>query len=201
MIVIGLTGGTGAGKGTVCKIFSRYGINSIDTDQTARSVCLPNKPCLIELINYFGSSILNPDGSLNRPALADAAFSSKEKHRMLNTITHKHILAEVRLWLEEQKKSQKIAAIVDAPLLFESGFDKECDIIISVTAPTESRKQRIIERDSLSDFQAEQRMSKQHPDKFYTDKSHFVITNTGSLSDLNKQIDVIFNSLLKNGSV
>lgn len=195
MLVIGLTGGSGTGKGCVCSIFEEYGIPSIDTDKTSRLVCDVGKPCLSELVKLFGSSILNDDGSLNRPALASIAFSDTEKHKLLNKTTHFYILNEVRSWLELQKSDGKIAAIVDAPLLYESGFDTECDLVIAVTAPIDTRIQRILSRDGITLEQAELRLSKQHPDLFYTKKADYVISNGGSLDDLKKQIDAVFNDL------
>lgn len=198
MLIIGLTGGSGSGKGRVCDSFLRYGINSIDTDKTSRSVCEKDKPCLKKLTEVFGNTILKPDGSLDRPALAAIAFSDKAKHLMLNEITHFYILNEVRRWLNKEKTQGKIAAIVDAPLLFESGFNKECHKIITVTAPREERIKRLLLRDGITREAIELRLSKQHNDTFYTEKSDFVIDNTGSLEDINKQIDSIYDKLFPN---
>ena len=92
MIVIGLTGGSGVGKGCVCQKFLKYNVPAIDTDKTSRSVCDPGMPCLNELVSCFGHSILNPDGILNRKELASIAFSDKEKHEQLNKISHYYIL-------------------------------------------------------------------------------------------------------------
>ncbi len=195
MIVIGLTGNSGSGKSCVCQNFLKYNINSIDTDKTAREVCNKGKPCLNELVNFFGNTILNPDGTLNRKALAAIAFSDKQKHYALNSITHKYILSEVRLWLDTQKHEKRIAAIVDAPLLFESGFAKECDVIIAVTAKKDIRINRILERDDITVDAAELRLSKQGDDTFYTHKANYVIENNGSLEDLYTQTDKIYKKL------
>lgn len=200
LIVIGLTGSTGAGKGSVCRAFLNYNINSIDTDQTSRSVCDIGKPCLNELTEAFGDQILNPDKSLNRKALANIAFSDTEKHLTLNKITHKHILNEVRDWLEIEKSNGKNAAIVDAPLLFESGFDKECDVIIAVTADKETRIKRIITRDNITLDEANLRISKQHDDIFYTKNADYVIVNNEKLDDVNIQVDNIYKSLFGKSS-
>ena len=195
MTVIGLTGGTGAGKGCVCSIFSKYGIDSIDTDKTSREVCCAGSPCLKELVSNFGNDILNPDRSLNRKKLAKIAFASESNHKTLNSITHKYILEQVRLWLDGQKKQNKLAAIVDAPLLFESGFDKECDVIISVQAPASVRVDRIIKRDGITLDEANARLNKQQRDSFYTDRSDYVITNSGELDGLEAQIKSICFSI------
>ena len=200
MIVIGLTGSTGAGKGCVCQAFLNYNINSIDTDQTSRKVCDIGKPCLKELTLAFGEQILNPDKSLNRKALANIAFSDKEKHLTLNKITHKHILNEVRDWLQQEKLNGKSAAIVDAPLLFESGFDKECDIIIAITADKDTRISRIIKRDNLTLDEANLRISKQHDDLFYTQNADYVIVNNGNINEVTNQVENIYSSLFGKAS-
>ena len=197
MLVIGITGGTGSGKGFVCRLFEKLGINSIDTDQTSRQVCGAGMPCLIELAQTFGNDILNPDGSLNRKKLASIAFSDKQKHLILNKITHFHILNEVRNRLNIERENGKAAAIVDAPLLYESGFDKECDVIIAVTADESLRIKRIIERDNISIDEIKQRLSKQGDDSFYTQKANYVITNNGSADDLQKQVEAVYNSIFK----
>lgn len=197
MVVIGLTGGSGVGKSCISREFLKYNINSIDTDQTARQVCDKGKPCLNELVLNFGKTILNEDGTLNRKQLASIAFADKDKHTTLNKITHYYILNEVRTWLDTQRVQGHIAAIVDAPLLFESSFDKECDIIIAVTAPREKRIERLLVRDNIPLEAIELRLSKQWNDDFYTQKSNFVIRNEGSLEDIAKQVETIYNQLFK----
>ncbi len=197
MIVIGLTGGSGVGKGCVCQEFLKYNINSIDTDQTARQVCDKGKPCLNDLVSNFGEIILNEDGTLNRKQLASIAFADKDKHAILNKITHYYILNEVRAWLDTQRAQEHIAAIVDAPLLFESSFDKECDVIIAVTAPREKRIERLLVRDNIPLEAIELRLSKQWNDDFYTQKANFVIRNEGSIDDISKQVKTIYNQLFK----
>lgn len=195
MIVIGLTGGSGVGKGTVCRKFFEYGINSIDTDKTSREVCEKGKPCLSELVSTFGKEILNPDETLNRKALASIAFSDKTKHALLNKITHGHILNEARNWLDGQRNEKRIAAIVDAPLLFESGFHKECDVIIAVTAEKELQIQRILARDNITRDDALLRLSKQGDESFYTSRADYVIVNNGPESQLDRQVENIVKSI------
>ncbi len=199
MLVIGLTGGTGSGKGCVGQCFLSYGIRTIDTDVVSRDVCQKGSACLSELTAHFGEFILNDDGTLNRKKLAEIAFSDSQKHKMLNSITHKHILDDVRKWLAKCEENGDIAAIVDAPLLYESGFDKECDIIIAVTAPRDTRTERIRTRDMLSDAEINARMSKQNDDLFYTKNADYVIINDSTVEDLQKQVDGIYAQLMRKG--
>ncbi len=199
MLVIGLTGGTGSGKGCVGECFLSYGIKTIDTDIVSRSVCEPGKPCFLELVSYFGTQIIDPDGKLNRKTLAKVAFSDPEGYKMLNTITHKHILSEVRVWLSQRKKCGDVAAIVDAPLLYESGFDKECDIIIAVVAPLDIRADRIMKRDNISPDEIKARIDKQGNDDFYTRNADHVIVNDGLLTKIQEQVDKIYFDIFGKG--
>ena len=154
MKIIGLTGGSGAGKGEVCKAFLAKGIDSIDTDKISRDVTRKGSDCLRELVETFSGVILSAFGELNREKLAEIAFSSKKNLETLNSITHKHILKECTNWLLSMVKADRAAVVIDAPLLFESGFNKNCDIIIVVIAELEKRLQRIIKRDSITREQA-----------------------------------------------
>ena len=158
--------------------------------------CAPNTPCLKELVDTFGNTILFEDGSLDRRGLAAIVFADKQKLDTLNKITHRYILEEVRLWLDGQRAMGKKAAIVDAPLLFESGFDKECDVIISVIARRDIRLKRIIARDGITEAAAITRLNKQGDDSFYTSRSDHIITNNGDPSLLDPQIKHIYDKLM-----
>ena len=198
MKIIGLTGGSGAGKGEVCKAFLSFGIEAIDTDKISREVTHKNSECLRELAEYFSGGILTSDGELDRKKLAEIAFSSKENLDMLNKITHKHILNECKRIILDMEKASKKAVIVDAPLLFESGFDKECDIIISVIADRDKRIKRIIKRDNITLEQAETRIKNQKSDGFLNANSDYVIYNNSDYDDIYAQVSKIYNSIWGN---
>ena len=177
MLTIGLTGGSGAGKGYVSALFRRGGIESLDTDLVARAVVEPGKPCLRELTQEFGESILREDGTLNRRALAAIVFSDRERLAALNRITHAHILAECRIWLKEREEAGDFAAIIDAPQLYESGFDSSCDLVAAVIADRETRIARILRRDSITREEALRRIENQKPDEFFLEKADFILRN------------------------
>lgn len=190
MKIIGLTGASGAGKGTVAKIMSeKYGALHIDTDLTAREVVRKGKPCLEELKNAFGSEIIRKSGRLDRKKLAGIAFSDKENHKKLNKITHCYINAEVGKIIEKAKKSGKTEyLVIDAPLLFESGEDKLCDVTLAVLADKETRKKRIIKRDKLSEKSAENRINAGKEDGYYRKKCDYVLENRGeTLEEFEKE--------------
>ena len=193
MKIIGLTGGSGAGKGEVCKIFLEFGIESIDTDKISREVTRKDGECLRELVENFSRDILNNDFQLDRKKLADIAFSSKENHSKLNKITHKYILDECEKIMIDMRNSGKKAVIIDAPLLFESGFDKNCDIVISVIADYDKRIERITKRDNITKEQAEIRMKNQKSNEFFVENSDYLIYNNTGCDEIYPQASKIYN--------
>ncbi len=184
MTIVGLTGPTGSGKGAVAQVWTACGLPVIDTDRLAREVVEPDGPCLSQLVTAFSSIILRPDGTLDRAALASLAFASPEANKKLQSITHPAILARCRDRLNGYREQGCRAAAVDAPLLFESGFDQECDATVAVLAPPSIRLQRIRARDSLSEEQALARIHAQPPDSFYTGRATYCLQNDGDLEAL-----------------
>ena len=195
MKVIGLCGGSGAGKGTVCSIFNDFGIKNIDTDKVYHSLISTDSECTIELISAFGNSIYSNPG-IDRKALANIVFSSPEKLNLLNKITHKHILASVRRFISECEDAP--AVIVDAPLLFESGFDKECDLTVCVIADDDVRIKRITARDCISVEKAKARINSQIPNSALIKKCNYAIENNSTESELRTQIAQLYQNLFNN---
>lgn len=186
MLRIGLTGPSGAGKGTVAELFSRLGVPSIDTDAVYHELLLPPSACLDELVATFGGDILASDGRLNRPALAALVFdpTHPEQLERLNGITHRHILDRVRKICDEYKAQGVKAVLIDAPVLFESGFDRECDRTLAVLADPDVRLVRIMRRDGLALEAARTRMAAQPSDDFYISRVDEVIRNDTFSEDL-----------------
>ena len=196
--VIGLTGPTGAGKSTVADTWRKMGAYIIDTDQLARKVVEPNASCLIALAEAFSPAILNEDGSLNRAALAKCAFASAEATQKLNSIMHPAIVALARLEIEHAAEQGYAVAIVDAPLLYEANADALCDTIVSVLAPADIRKERIMARDGLTSEQAMQRMAAQQPDAFYSRTGVIVLNGGAGISSLQTDAEKCLREILNN---
>ncbi|HHT54827.1 MAG TPA: dephospho-CoA kinase [Clostridiales bacterium] len=184
MKIIGITGPSGSGKGTAGLLLQKYGIPTIDTDKLYRKILIPPSPCLDELRATFGDSIIRADGTLDRKALAAIVFTDKTKLSLLNSVTHKYILARVKKRIAYRTRRGERAVIVDAPALFESGFDKKCDITITITASRKSRIERIMQRDRLDRAAAERRIDGQPPEEFYTSRADYAISNDGSPEEL-----------------
>ncbi|MDE6723116.1 MAG: threonylcarbamoyl-AMP synthase [Eubacterium sp.] len=183
---IGLTGQTGAGKGYVGSYLEELGFHILDTDIYARKITEKNSPYLSILANEFGNDIIE-NGSLNRQLLAERAFSSKENTEKLNSITHPAIL-------ELCKKDAVFPSVFDAPLLFECKGNEQCYKTIAVLAPAETRKKRIMERDGITDEQADIRMNAQKSEEFYQKNSDFTVINDGR--DIKIQMNRILEEIL-----
>lgn len=195
VIVIGLTGQTGAGKSTVSGIFVRNGFALIDADKIARDVEDVGTPCLEELFEYFGDEIRNDDDSLNRKALAKIAFTDKKKLEVLNSIVHPFITAEIFAQMNQYSAEGYGLILLDAPTLFESKASDFCDLIISVLAQPEIRCERIIQRDGLTKESAYERMNAQLPEEFFIQHSDYVVRNDGNLDSLFAQSEEIVDKI------
>ena len=182
--VVGLTGQTGAGKSSVSKIIRSQGVEVIDCDLISREVVAKEKRCVADLALEFSISILNIDGTLNRKKLGSIVFSDKQKLQRLNEIIFPYIKEYVFNRIDELEKMQVKLVVLDAPTLFESGLDADCDSVVSVIAPVVQRQNRIVIRDHLSDVEARNRIDSQHNDEYYTSRSQLVIVNDGDTHEL-----------------
>lgn len=188
MKVVGLCGQSGSGKGSVCSFFAELNVFSIDTDKVYHDIISVNSDCTRELVEFFGTGIFRNPG-INRAELRKVAFSSAESLKALNEITHKHILNTVRGKVEQLKLDNTVEGIIiDAPLLFESGFDKECDLTVAVVADSETKIERITTRDCITREHAVARLSSQIADTELVAKSDFVIENNGDTDTLRDKV-------------
>lgn len=188
LYVVGLTGPTGAGKTEVARVFEARGIPVIDADALARRVTEPGTPCLRALALEFGEEILRPDGTLNRRELAARAFTSPDGAKRLNELTHPPIIALTKDILKQREREGKTAAVIDAPLLFESGMDCLCDLTVAVVAPAEVRLRRILRRDAgLTEREARARMAAQQPEAFYTARAGQILRGDVPLPELREK--------------
>lgn len=184
MLVIGLTGPSGAGKGVVAELFSKYGLPVINADDIYHQLLIPPSPCLDELVGRFGVSILTADGTLNRRALGSLVFSDPAALADLNAITHRYVMNDVRRKMENLRRENVRAAVFDAPQLFEAGANHACSVVVSVLADKRLRLERIIRRDGIDVDTAWRRIEAQKSDEFFRTHSDYVIQNEGSPESL-----------------
>jgi dephospho-CoA kinase len=192
-MIVGLTGGIGSGKSTVAKLFADRGAQIIDTDVIAREVVEPPSPLLDRIAVEFGKDVIGPDGRLDRSALALIVFKDAGKLRRLNDILHPAILK--RTLADIPKHAPTAVTVVVVPLLFESGFEKNCDTVVAVVTPAEVRRRRAMERGfSPEDFDA--RMRSQLADEDYARRARIVIHNDGDLQALTREVDKAWSEII-----
>ncbi|MDR7370477.1 dephospho-CoA kinase [Flavobacterium aquidurense] len=171
--VIGLTGGIGSGKTTIANYFKEMGVPLYIADDGARAVM--QSDYIIEKIKQEFGEILFENNILNRAKLAEIVFKDADKLAKLNGIVHPAVKDDFEKWLLKHKNYSHV--IYETAILFESGRYKECDIIITVTAPEEVRINRVLKRDNTTRSQVLNRMQMQWKDEERISRSNFVINN------------------------
>lgn len=198
-MLVGLCGRSGAGKGYVSALFAERGIPAIDTDQVYREMTGPSAErslCMQELIEHFGEQVVLADGSLNRAVMRQIVFSGNpEPLQELNRITHTHILKETQCRAEALNQAGYPIVLIDAPVLYESGFDRFCQAVVCVTAKEEKLLHRIMRRDRLSEEDARRRLASQKTTAELEERADFLLENNGDDEALIKQIEDCIRNL------
>ena len=212
MLKVGLTGGIASGKSVVGEMFVELGAHLVQADHIAHELMLPGQPVYNEVVRHFGREILNPDGSLNRAKLAEAAFSSPvasaggtpanapSRIEELNRIVHPAVIRSQEGWMEEMGRQDPHAvAIVEAALILEAGMAKRFDRLIVVTCSEEQRVTRFAARQKLDQEAARKevnrRMGAQLPEAEKVKAADYVIDNSGSLDDTRRQVTQVWRQL------
>lgn len=196
--IIGLTGQSGAGKSTVAEFMKGDGICVINADLLVARLYNSGSVCIKSLSSAFGAEIINCDGSLNRPVLAQKAFSSKKNTELLNSIVHPFVIYEFLREIKAAAFGGAELVVFDAPQLFECNADMICDVIISVTADLQTRIERICRRDKISREQALQRVNAQYDEDFFRKNADYIINNNHELNKTQEQIKEILSELRPN---
>ncbi len=195
MLVIGLAGGSGSGKGTASKQFKASGIPVFNCDACYHRMISRNGPLTRDLAEEFGDGVLKANGGIDRRALFARAFGDEKQREKLNAISHRRILLRMHEWIREREQAGAKAVLIDAPLLFEAGLDRECDRTVVVIAPPGVRIQRIVRRDKISREEAERRIAAQIPDEELRRRADCVLQNDGDLEQLKKQVEDFLNKI------
>ena len=192
-MIVGLTGGIGSGKSTVAAFFKTKGIPVYVADTEAKKIMQTNKDVKQKIIAYFGASAYLGDVP-NNTYLSEIVFKDKRKLEELNAIIHPKVANHFKEWLQIQ---QAPYVIKEVAILHETGGDKACDIVITVTAPVEVRINRVMARDHIDEAAVKARMKNQWSDERKIANSDLVIENI-NLDKTRKIVDKIHVDILKN---
>lgn len=191
--IIGLTGGIGSGKTTIANHFRTAGIPVYIADDEARTL-MQSSEIIEEIQNVFGTTVFD-NGILNRQKLAEIVFNNPEKLKLLNGIIHPAVKKHFDYWISNHKENPFV--IYEAAILFESGSYKNCNKIITVTAPLEARIQRVVLRDNTTRENVLKRINMQWDDNQRIAKSDFVVENIDpkiTESEVGKILKILKNS-------
>ncbi len=194
MLKVGITGGIGSGKTTVCKVFQLLGIPVYYADEEAKRLLEINDDVKTSIVKTFGNEVIDNKGLIDRKKLASLVFNNKENLEKLNNIVHPAVANHFENWLKENQSSKYI--LKEAAILFESNAYKMVDKVITVIAPLELKIHRAMLRDKTDRTTIEQRIKNQISDEEKIKKSQFVIKND-ELQLLIPQIIDIHQQLIK----
>lgn len=199
MLVVGLTGGMGAGKSTVARLLAERGAHVIDADAIAREVVEPGTPALAAIAEAFGDDVLTEDGALDRAAMAAIVFSDRDRLEELEAITHPAIRDGIADRLDahaaEADDDPGRVVVLDHPLLVESGLADELQVVLVVTAPMELRVERLAAGRGIDPDDARARMQAQASDEQRTAAATHVLHNDGGEDDLRAAVDELWSEL------
>jgi dephospho-CoA kinase len=216
MLRVGLTGGLGSGKSTVAQMFAAHGVHVISADEVGRKLMQPGEAVYQRIIDHFGPEVVQADGTLNRRLLAELAFRQGRLDE-LNRIVHPPVIAAQEKWMEDISALDPHAiAMIESALIFEAGKTGEAgtvpgwrdrfDRIVLVTAPDEVKVRRFLDRitagvemdparRSVLEQDARSRLAAQIPDSEKIPLSNYVVDNSRSLAETQRQVDAVFTEL------
>ena len=174
MLKVGITGGIGSGKSTICKVFKQLGIAVYDADARGKAVLEENEDVKEKVVEAFGIGAYNENGSVNRLFLAEQVFSKPDALEKLNGLVHPAVRVDFESWIDEQTGAY---VIKEAAIIIESGAYKEVDEIIVVNANEESRIKRVMNRDQVEESKVRERMNAQLSDAERTSYASHTIDN------------------------
>jgi dephospho-CoA kinase len=194
-IILGVTGGVASGKSSAAREFGELGALVVDSDAIARDILNTGSRAWKKTLKYFGRRILMPDNQINRQKLAGIVFSDPAKRKVLEKITHPSIIREIKKRLVSAARLFSGFIVLDAPLLFEAGLEKDVDKIIVVWVPEKMQISRLAKRNGISRKDALERVKAQLPLNKKRRLADYVIDNSGAYGEIRRQVRMIAREL------
>ena len=196
MIVIGITGPTGAGKTTVLNVLAGMGGAVVDCDAVYHQLLRTSASMRDELKGRFGKEIFDQNGDLRRKELGTVVFGDQTALADLNGITHRHIIAELKRMIAQAERERRPAVGLDAVALLESGAGGLCGVTIAVTAPEEVRVRRIMAREGISEEYARARAAAQKPSSWVEERCTYILRGNGTRESFEAEARALFEHII-----
>ena len=193
MLLVGLTGGIGSGKSTVARMLQERGAVVLDADEFARVAVVAGSPGLRSVVARFGGDILGPDGELDRPKLASIVFADPQALADLEAIVHPEVRRMIADGIQENLDADRVVVLVN-PLLIEMGTHRDCDVVIVVSTSPETQIARSLAR-GMAEGDVRARMAAQLPLDERAREADVLIDNEGTIEDLEREVDVLWQQL------
>jgi len=198
MLLVGLTGGLGAGKSTVARMLADRGAVIVDADELARRAIAPDTPGHRKVLEAFGDGVLADDGSIDRRALAAVVFDDPEARRALESITHPEVFRMLADEVERRRDTDDVV-VFDAPLIVETGFDETTDVLVVVALDPALQVERVVAR-GMDRAEAEARIAAQASPEERRSRADEVLRNDGDLEDLERQVEALWERLRRSAA-
>ena len=196
MLKVGLTGGIGSGKSTASRYFESLGAFVLVADEEAKKLITTNETVQHELISEFGTDIIDGTGRVDKNKLSRVAFQDEDHQQRLNSVVHPYIFNLIDKEFNRVFNDKKHGVfIVDAALIYETGFDAHLDYVIVVTAHLKNRMERALGRETLSREEILKRVGFQWPEEEKVNMADFVVHNDGTEVELQKNIESLIKKL------
>ena len=198
MLLVGLTGGLGAGKSTVARMLADRGAVIVDADELARRAIAPDTPGHRKVLESFGDGVLAQDGSIDRRALAAVVFDDPEARRALESITHPEVFRMLADEVERRRDTDDVV-VFDAPLIVETGFDEATDVLVVVALDPALQVERVVAR-GMDRAEAEARIAAQASPEERRSRADEVLRNDGDLEDLERRVEALWERLRRSAA-
>ncbi len=197
MKIVGLTGGVASGKTTVANMFKALGAKIVDADELARAAVARGTEAFQKIVEEFGSEFLNKNGELDRKKLGKYVFSDVTKKEKLEKIVHPVIGRMLMEAIESEREKGTEILILDIPLLFENNMQMWIRPVILVYADPDKQIERLMERENITELEAQNMIKSQMPLEEKKKLSDFIIDNNGDLIKTESQVKIIWEELKK----
>lgn len=195
MVLVGLTGGIGAGKSTVAALLASRGAVVLDADRIVRELQEPGTDVYRQIVARFGETVVLPDGSIDRAKLGEVVFGDDDARAALNAIVHPVVMESIAEQIQSYSSEPDTVVVLDVPLLVEVGGGEGLDLVVVVDAPEDVRVQRLVAERGMDPEQIRVRMAAQATPEQRRALADVVITNDGDMTALARQVDELWKTI------